>query len=327
MKVIKSHTYNIINPEPFEIPYPLVFELLSGNTLLAEYTISETGVVDYSFNPNAGEKILTSIRRPLTINDIYFLFTSRIFPDKTPYTAIELERFELSEYHPYTVIRRTRGMLPGDKYWLRFEGEEINYKAALQEHRGYYERSYKKYMDSLAAANVELSAADIIPDDNNGTAAEKPAPVSEQPAAQAAISEAEADEMSEDMIFSLMASMSGELNEADSNIKSSEPAAEPVSEGGMMSEDTIAAMLAANSVQEEPKPAAEPVSEGGMMSEDAIAAMLAVNSVQEEPKPAAQESAASVPDAAPSLKGNEPAETSGGNMSPEAIAALLAANQ
>ncbi|MDR2559451.1 MAG: hypothetical protein LBC86_07920 [Oscillospiraceae bacterium] len=270
MKVIKSHTYNIINPEPFEIPYPLVFELLSGNTLLAEYTISETGVVDYSFNPNAGEKILTSIRRPLLINDVYFLFSSRIFPDKTPYTAIELERFELDEYHPYAVIRRTRGMLPGDKYWLRFENEEINYKAALQEHRGYYDRSYQKYMDSLEAATDEPPAAPL----------QSVAAAPEQPAA----SDSELDVMSEDMIFSLMNSMSGELSSADSNITGEPPAPEelaaeetsPASDGGMMSEDAIAAMLAANSAPEEP--AAEetaPASDGGMMSEDAIAAMLA----------------------------------------------------
>ncbi|MCL2637648.1 MAG: hypothetical protein FWD48_04680 [Oscillospiraceae bacterium] len=317
MKVIKSHTYNIINPEPFEIPYPLVFELLSGNTLLAEYTISDTGTVDYSFNPNAGEKILTSIRRPLTINDIYFLFTSRIFPDKTPYTAIELERFGIEEYHPYTVIRKTRGMLPGDKYWLRFENEEINYKSALQEHRNYYENSYKKYLESLEAANAAEETA--VP-----AVSESSEPVTEE-AEQPAVSEAEVDTMSEDMINSLMASMGGEEDETPDEA----PAAEEAP-GGNMSPEAIAAMLAANSAPEpEPAPAAEE-SSGGNMSPEAIAAMLAANSApdvgddvlgvpQEEPEP---ETPAVEEAPAPAAE-----ESPGGNMSPEAIAALLAANE
>jgi hypothetical protein len=265
MKVIKSNTYNIINPEPFEIPYPLVFELLSGNTLLAEYTISDTGVVDYSFNPNAGEKILTSIRRPLSINDIYFLFTSRIFPDKTPYTAMEMERFGIEDYHPYTIIRRTRGMLPGDKYWLRFDGEEINYKAALQEHRNYYENSYKKYMDSLEAVNNG--------DDAPGVPAEEPdEPASEQ---ETAAFESEAEMMSEDMISSLMSSMSGDLIMEESLAAIDEH--EPVIESEPEPEPVIEHEPAIESEPEESEPAAPAEASGGNMSPEAIAAMLAAN--------------------------------------------------
>jgi hypothetical protein len=297
MKVIKSYTYNIINPEPFEIPYPLVFELLSGNTLLAEYTISETGVVDYSFNPNAGEKILTSIRRPLSINDIYFLFTSRIFPDKTPYTAIELERFEIDEYHPYTVVRKTRGMLPGDKYWLRFEGEEINYKAALQEHRNYIDKSYKKYVDSLESAG----SSDV-------SAAKEVCPIHEAAVDAAQSLVRDEQKMSDEMVSALKASLGSELKEPDEGSDEK------------MSDDDIAAMLAAVGGSEpavgggesepdtlEEEPAAEEPS-GGTMSPEDIAALLAAAG-ESEPEPAPAE------------------EPSGGNMSPEAIAALLAANE
>jgi len=344
MKVIKYNTYNIINPEPFEIPFPTVFELLSGNTLLAEYTISDAGVVDYSFNPSASERILTSIRRPLSINDIYFLFTSRIFPDKTPYTAIEMERFDIEEYHPYAIIRKTRGMLPGDKYWFRFENENINYKAALHEHRAYYENSYKRYLDSLEA---EKPAEEPLVQSELGSI-EATAPA-ESPA-QSQVSDADVDTMSEDMINSLMnsfgadgESQGGTMFEPDSGSHdrvsddaiaamlaantTPEPASgEKLSDEaiaamlaqtkadngieGKMSDDEIAALLAANGVGE-PEPAPAPVAEessGGNMSPEAIAAMLAANTAPEpEPAPVAEES-------------------SGGNMSPEAIAAMLAAN-
>ena len=348
MKIIKSNTYNIINPEPFEIPFPFTFELLSGNTLLVQYTISEESVVDYSFNPGANDKILTSTRRALTLNDIYFLFTSRIFPDKTPYTAFELERFGIAEYHPYHIIRKTRGMMPGDKYWFRFEDEELNYKAALQEHREYYENSYKKYMESLEPPAAE-------------PAAEEAAPPPETPAA------VDGDVMSEDMINSLMSSFgeeaipaepaSGTLFEPDSGThdKMSDdaiaallagtqesapaPAPEPAPTGEKMSDEDIAALLAqtkeANGVESkmseddiaalfasagtetpaEPEPEPTPVAEeapGGNMSPDAIAALLAANSAPAEPEPAP----------APVAE-----ETPGGNMSPDAIAAMLAAAQ
>jgi len=305
MKVIKSHTYNIINPEPFEIPFPLVFELLSGNTLLAEYTISETGVVDYSFNPNTSEKILTSIRRPLTLDDIYFLFTSRIFPDKTPYTAVEMERFGITEYHPYTIVRKTRGMSLVDKYWLRFENEEINYKSALYEFNDYYENSYKKYLESLEAPNVGSDTSGV------------PQKEGDCPVHAAAVESAKGlvrdeQKMSDDMVSALMASLGDEAEDPGGRM------IEPDSgELEKMSDEDIAAMLAMNAPHEEAE------SSGGMMSPEAIAAMLAANSAPEPVTEAVVEPAAEESKPEPAAE----SDSGGGMMSPEAIAALLAANQ
>ncbi|MCL2019565.1 MAG: hypothetical protein FWG70_07380 [Oscillospiraceae bacterium] len=299
MKIIKFNTYNVINSEPFEIPFPIVFELLSGNTLLAEYTISDNGVVDYSFNPNTSEKILTSIRRPLSLNDIYFLFSSRIFPDKTPYTAIEMERFGIVEYHPYAIIRKTRGMLPGDKYWFRFENENINYKTALQEHRYYYELSYKKYLDAIEAVtpaeeqtaeeDITLSAVELT------DSPEKPV-----------VSEAEVEALSDGMINSLLDTLGENFDASTLAAKALQPEEEQAPSNEKMSDDAIAAMLAANMAAEPPS-ASEPAPSNEKMSDDAIAAMLAANMAAEPP---------SVSEPAPS---NE-------KMSDDAIAAMLAAN-
>ncbi|MCL2694287.1 MAG: hypothetical protein FWE60_04190, partial [Oscillospiraceae bacterium] len=284
MKIIKSHTYNIINPEPFEIPFPLVFELLSGNTLLVEYTISETGVVDYSFNPNTNEKILTSVRRALTLNDIFFLFTSRIFPDKTPYTAMEMERFEIYEYQPYNIIRKTRGMLPGDKYWLRFEGESINYKTALDEHRAYYERSYKRYMDALEAAQTESEATPPSPlQGGESDDAEVPESTIAQEVSAVLASEADSDVMSEDMIASLLSTLGDEVGEATTPPVPAETApAEGIHEEvHELTDDEVGEILKhtkeANGVEVK-------------MSEDEIAALLAANSAPADEGDAPSES-------------------------------------
>ena len=305
MKVIKSNTYNIINPEPFEIPFPLVFELLSGNTLLAEYSISETGTVDYSFNPDTSEKILTSIRRPLTLHDIYFLFTTRIFPDKTPFTAMEMERFGIEEYHPYAIMRKTHGILPGDKYWFRFDNENINHKLALREYQAYYENSYKRYIESLESAQKEqnespgttetdsdkekfeeiLSVNEKMPDEVVATLFSHTQPMN-----------VSGEDMSDDDIAALLAHTQEAVGIPKSE-SGNQPA--PASSSEKMSDDAIAAMLAQAQTAEP-----EPASSNEKMSDDAIAAMLA-QAQTAEPAPASS---------------NE-------KMSDDAIAAMFAQNQ
>ena len=308
-KIIKSNTYNIINPEPFEIPFPLVFELLSGNTLLAEYSISEDGVVDYGFNPTTNEKILTSTLRPLTLTDIYFLFTSRVFPDKTPYTAFEMERFGIEEYHVYTIIRKTRGMLPGDKYWLRFEKENINYKQALQEFTAYYENSYKKYIESLEKAAKEQEAEQEkqkLPDEDPPGGREFD-PQNLPPAD---------GKMSDEEIAAMLAMFDMPA------LEEPEPEPEPEPSGDKLSDEDIAAMLSQiHTAEVETSHATE------KMSADEIAAMFAAASGDDapEPEPAAEEPEAPA-EPEPVAEEPEPVASESGNMSPEAIAALLAQN-
>ncbi|MCL1832648.1 MAG: hypothetical protein FWG45_07065 [Oscillospiraceae bacterium] len=138
MKIIKSFTYNVVDTEPFELSLPIEFELMHGNARLAAYKVHENEQVDYSFSASADKKILTSTSRPLTLNDIYFLFSSRVFSDKSPFAQAELERFGVSDYNPYEIIRRTHGIMPGDRYWLKFAGEDFTFKQALARFNEYY---------------------------------------------------------------------------------------------------------------------------------------------------------------------------------------------
>ncbi|MDR0223330.1 MAG: hypothetical protein LBI38_07365 [Oscillospiraceae bacterium] len=138
MKVIKSHTYNVVNTDPFDMPAPLEFEMFCGNSLLAAYKINEDGRVDYSYNPASNDKVLTSTHRPLDMRDIYFLFSSRVFPDKTPFTRNELDRFGIEEYNPYEIMRKTHGILPADRYWFKFSDETLSYKKASEDFNSYF---------------------------------------------------------------------------------------------------------------------------------------------------------------------------------------------
>jgi len=138
MKIIKSNMYNVISAEPFDIPLPLEFEVFCGNSLLAVYKLGEDGRVDYSYNPKSSDKVLTSTHRPLEMRDIYFLFSSRVFPDHAPFTGSELKRFGVEEYNPYEIIRKTHGIMPGDQYWFRFSGEELTYKKVTEIFGGYF---------------------------------------------------------------------------------------------------------------------------------------------------------------------------------------------
>ncbi|MCL2754346.1 MAG: hypothetical protein FWD35_01345 [Oscillospiraceae bacterium] len=159
MKIIKSTTYAVIDTDPFDFPRPLEFELLCGNALLATYKVLENEQVDYRFNTKAGEKILTSTNRPLELKDIYFLFSSRVFPDKTPFTQAELTRFGLTEYNPYEILRRTHGIMPADRYWIRFAGEDLTHKKALEWWGEYYKPVEEQQLPEIA----ELPAAKTPP--------------------------------------------------------------------------------------------------------------------------------------------------------------------
>ena len=165
MKVIKSNTYNVVNTEPFDIPLPIEFELMYGNGLLASYSIHEDGQVDYSFSSTAKEPILTSTARPLELNDIYFLFSSRVFQDKTPFTESELMRFGIEEYNPYEIVRKTHGILPIDRYWIKFSDDKnLTYKKAEKNFTSYYNPPDEK----------EVSVSDSHDNEDNEDSSETP---------------------------------------------------------------------------------------------------------------------------------------------------------
>ncbi|GHU45529.1 hypothetical protein FACS1894120_0490 [Clostridia bacterium] len=136
--IIKGYTYKLVDSEPFDIPTPVEFELYNENTLLAVYSVGEDDSVDYSFNTNTNKRIPTATTRPLDMQDIYFLLASRVIPNKTPLTELELERFDVFEYNPYDIVRKTHAMLRGDSYWIKFKDEELTYRTAREDWKSYF---------------------------------------------------------------------------------------------------------------------------------------------------------------------------------------------
>ncbi|MCL1904031.1 MAG: hypothetical protein FWF94_06425 [Oscillospiraceae bacterium] len=295
MKIIKSNTYNVVNTEPFDIPLPLKFELMYGNGLLASYTIHEDGRVDYSFSSSAKEPILTSTARPLELNDIYFLFSSRVFQDKTPFTELELARFGLDEYNPYEIARKTHGIMPIDRYWIKFQGDEdMTYKKAERNFSNYYNPA----ADTETSAKNEESSGDSVDLDSSKNAENPNETILEDSIyCLESILEQKSNE------YSSINDVGSILNEnkLDLNSVLSELDDKPITESAFASSSH---QKAAPVTESKPKPE----SSGGNLSPDAIAALLAESAVEEPP------AAESKP---------EP-ESSGGNLSPDAIAALLA---
>ena len=285
MKIIKSRTYNVISTDPFDMPLPLEFELMSGNALLATYQIHENGQVDYKFNSSAKERILTSTARPLELNDIYFLFSSRVFPDKTPFTQCELERFGVEEYNPYEIVRKTHGIMPIDRYWIKFKGEELTYKKASDNFAQYYK-------------------VDEEPEDVQSVLSES---------AESAVT---ADEsINPDAIFSIDSLMNQKSHEYTSiNDVGSILNEGKLDVGSLAIDDTpVTESAFAPGKKVEGKEINPGDGDSNAMSPEDIAALLAAANPQPEPVSEPE------PAPAPATEGS-----SGGNMSPEAIAALLA---
>ncbi|MCL2035937.1 MAG: hypothetical protein FWG83_00940, partial [Oscillospiraceae bacterium] len=300
-KIIKSYTYNVISTEPFDMPLPLEFKLMNGNSLLASYQIHESGRVDYSFNAGSKKPVLTSTNRPLELNDIYFLFGSRVFPDKTPFTVGELERLGLDEYNPYEIIRKTHGIMPIDRYWFKFSGGgedgELTYKKAAAEFAEYFK-------------------------------------VPEPPETPGTLGSSEISETSETFeelepelvhsFDSIMAQKSHEytsLNDVNSILSEGkldvESLAAHIDDSPIIESAFAPAQPSINLEPEPEKPASAPESDsgGGNLSPEAIAALLAGAASESETEPAPEPEK---PTPAPE------SDSGGGNLSPEAIAALLA---
>ncbi|MCL2071296.1 MAG: hypothetical protein FWH07_03570 [Oscillospiraceae bacterium] len=299
MKIIKSNTYNVVSTDPFDIPLPLEFELMSGNSLLASYSIHEDGQVDYSFNPTAKDRILTSTARRLELNDIYFLFSSRVFQDKTPFTEGELRRFGIEDYNPYEVLRKTHGIMPIDRYWFKFSDEEdLTYKKAAKNFADYFKPP------EMPESSNESAETDNTEQNDDMDAIYSIDSILEQKSHEYSSIHDVGSILNENKIDveSLASNIDDEpITESAfapvlNNTKKTADS-EPESSGGNMSPEAIAALLAGSAAESEPEP--EPKSSGGNMSPEAIAALLAGSATESEPK------------------------SSGGNMSPETIAALL----
>lgn len=137
-KIIRANTYKLVDDTPFELRLPVSFQLWLEDTALAEYKVSSDKKVQFKELCDEISLIPTNCCRALTIGDIYFLLSSRVFPATAVFAQNELARFGLTEYNPYEIICKTHGILPNDKYWIKFPHEALSYNLALNEYKSYY---------------------------------------------------------------------------------------------------------------------------------------------------------------------------------------------
>lgn len=254
MKIIKSYTYNVVSTEPFDIPLPVEFELMHGNKTLATYTVHEDERVDYEFADTVKEPILTSTARPLVMNDIYFLFASRVFPDKMPFTETELKRFGIEEYNPYRIIRKTHGIMPTDSYWIRFKGEDFNYKKVMDNYDEYFNPNPKSSSKKNKADETKKKGDSAIYSIDS-------------------ILEQKSHE------YSSIHDVSSILNESKLDVDSL------ISNIDDIPEPTETPFAPASPAPPPSSPSSEPQSGGGNMSPEEISELLAVSEVTEESAP------------------------------------------
>ena len=340
--IIKAYRYRIVDNSAFEMPMPLKFTIWKADAPIAEYTISEDEQVTYRIITRYKELMITTTHRPLDISDIYYLFSCRVFQDRTPFTAPILERMGLEKYNVYNILCRTHGVSPYDDYWIRFDGEKLDFDEAVEEFDKYLIgpevqpvpvvsypngalvgkpkaqdpavsailNQHRVDFDSIAASSA--SAADTAPSAHITPAAVVPEESYEPER------EIENNKMSEADIEKLLQSCGLTNDEPDTSANSEKsPEVEPESRsqveasGGTLSQEEIEKMLAEASA---PSPAPEPSEpSGGKMSQEDIEKLLAANAAPLEAEPA--------PEPAP-----EAPASSGGKMSQEDIEKLLAAN-
>ena len=331
--VIKGNRYRLVDNRAFDLPLPLKFELLKADDLIALYEISTDENVSYRIVTKHKENMITPINRPVDISDIYYLFSSRVFQNCTPYTYPELKLVGLEKYSVYDIIRKTRGITPFDTYWVRFDGDNCDYDTALDtwnklmssgsvseppEHPvSSSVRNSEKTIQPEHVAEVREKETDSYDKSHvNDILNQHKIDVEEKLSREKSIiSENNSSEhfanntMSIDEIDALLmkSGLDGGFDKLEHKKEKTQ------SSGGNMSQEDIEKMLAAVSApaaESEPAPAEEPKSSGGNMSQEDIEKMLAaVSAPAAESQPAPAE---------------EP-KSSGGNMSQEDIEKMLAA--
>ena len=342
--ILKAYRYRIVDNSAFEMPLPLKFTIWKADAPVAEYLVSEDEQVTYKILTRYKELMITTIHRPLDISDIYYLFSCRVFQDRTPFTLPILERMGLEKYNVYNILCHTHGISPYDDYWISFDGETIDFDAAVEEFDKYLIGPEVQPVPVVSYPNgaaVEVPAAGKVSSADVGKilgqhkvnvadiVKETSKPVSIVPdSSYEPQHELENNKMSEDEIEALLRSCGINEDEQPAEENAKVPDVDPSSRsetepsGGTMSQEDIEKLLAANSAPAETEPEPAPVAEpapatesapsGGKMSQEDIEKLLAANSAPAEPEP----------EPAPVA---EP-EPSGGKMSQEDIEKLLAAN-
>ena len=332
--VLKANRYRIVDNSAFEMPLPLKFTVWKCEAPICEYLVSEDEEVSYTIITRFKELMITTIHRPLDISDIYYLFSCRVFQDKTPYTYPILDRMGIEKYNVYNILRRTHGITPYDDYWIRFDGETTTFEQACGE--------FDKYLIAPEAQPVPM-----ISYPSGGYRPGRSTRPPKQPEADVSsiLNQHKVD----------VASIMEESKTPEAIAPETSYAPAPEVENNKMSQDDIEALLRSAGISDSPAP--EPVSDiqvdpatrsqeessGGVMSQDEVQRMLdEMNMSGSSEKPA--ESAESVEPAEPAEPVEpaepaepaepvetpteeiiEPAEPSGGKMSQDDIEKLLAA--
>ena len=320
--VLKANRYRIVDNSAFEMPLPLKFTVWKCEAPICEYLVSEDEEVSYTIITRFKELMITTIHRPLDISDIYYMFSCRVFQDKTPYTYPILDRMGIEKYNVYNILRRTHGITPYDDYWIRFDGETTTFEQACSE--------FDKYLIAPEAQPVPMisyPSGEYRP----GRSARPP----KQPEADVSsiLNQHKVD----------VASIMEESKTPEAIAPETSYAPAPEVENNKMSQDDIEALLRSAGISDSPAP--EPVPDiqvdpatrsqeepsGGVMSQDEVQRMLDemnMSGGSEKPAESAEPAEPAEPVETPTeeiIEPAEPSEPSGGKMSQDDIEKLLAA--
>ena len=317
--VLKANRYRIVDNSAFEMPLPLKFTVWKCEAPICEYLVSEDEEVSYTIITRFKELMITTIHRPLDISDIYYLFSCRVFQDKTPYTYPILDRMGIEKYNVYNILRRTHGITPYDDYWIRFDGETTTFEQACGE--------FDKYLIAPEAQPVPMIS---YPSGEYRPGRSTRPPKQPEADVSSILNQHKVD----------VASIMEESKTPEAIAPETSYAPAPEVENNKMSQDDIEALLRSAGISDSPAP--EPVSDiqvdpatrsqeepsGGAMSQDEVQRMLDemnMSGGSEKPAESAESAEPAEPVETPTEEIIEPAEPSGGKMSQDDIEKLLAA--
>ena len=317
--VLKANRYRIVDNSAFEMPLPLKFTVWKCEAPICEYLVSEDEEVSYTIITRFKELMITTIHRPLDISDIYYLFSCRVFQDKTPYTYPILDRMGIEKYNVYNILRRTHGITPYDDYWIRFDGEATTFEQACGE--------FDKYLIAPEAQPVPMIS---YPSGEYRPGRSTRPPKQPEADVSSILNQHKVD----------VASIMEESKTPEAIAPETSYAPAPEVENNKMSQDDIEALLRSAGISDSPAP--EPVSDiqvdpatrsqeessGGVMSQDEVQRMLDemnMSGGSEKPEESAEPAEPAEPVETPTEEIIEPAEPSGGKMSQDDIEKLLAA--
>ena len=317
--VLKANRYRIVDNSAFEMPLPLKFTVWKCEAPICEYLVSEDEEVSYTIITRFKELMITTIHRPLDISDIYYLFSCRVFQDKTPYTYPILDRMGIEKYNVYNILRRTHGITPYDDYWIRFDGETTTFEQACGE--------FDKYLIAPEAQPVPMIS---YPSGEYRPGRSTRPPKQPEADVSSILNQHKVD----------VASIMEESKTPEAIAPETSYAPAPEVENNKMSQDDIEALLRSAGISDSPAP--EPVSDiqvdpatrsqeessGGVMSQDEVQRMLDemnMSGGSEKPAESAEPAEPAEPVETPTEEIIEPAEPSGGKMSQDDIEKLLSA--